>query len=162
MNARLLQSNHTHQPNCVFASAGLVAGPRRGGPRGLQWRGPEGDPSAHLALPERRITREHQRRHGPGERHQSPPGPVPEEHGRANGTTLFTLLTHSAWGDTGAVCVDLVGCFQMYMCLCVTAGYHAEDERLKPLHRREDNARRDDPQTRYNSLSQLTSVPSLW
>ncbi len=80
---------------CV--STGLVAGPRRGGPRGLQRRGSEGDPSTHLALPERRLPGEHQRRHGPGERHQSPPGPVPEEHRWANGTqfNIFAVLTHT-------------------------------------------------------------------
>jgi len=72
----------------VFAcvSSGFAAGPRRGGPRGLQWRGDEGDPSAHLALPERRLPGEQQRGHGPGERHQGPPGAVPEEHRRADGT----------------------------------------------------------------------------
>lgn len=43
------------------------------------------------------------------------------------------------------------------VCVLIYAGYHVEDEWLKPLYRCKDYARGNDPQTRYTlSFSQLT------
>lgn len=66
-------------------SSGSSPDSRCGRPRGVQRRGAEGDAPALLAVPERRLPRQHQRRDGPGERDPGSAGPVPEEHGRADG-----------------------------------------------------------------------------
>lgn len=69
----------------VFVSPGSPSDSRCGRPRGVQRRGVEGDAPSFLAVPERRLPRQRQRGDGPGERDPGPSGPVPEEHGRADG-----------------------------------------------------------------------------
>lgn len=72
--------------------AGLTSNSWCSGTWSLQWRSAEGDPSSHLALPERGLPGERQRRHGHGERHARAPGAVPEEHRWAHGRGDSSLV----------------------------------------------------------------------
>lgn len=82
-NREELSSSASLNTECLCP--GSAADPRCGGTRGVQRRGVEGDSPAYFTVPERRLPRQHQRRHGLGKCHQGSAGSVSEEHRWAHG-----------------------------------------------------------------------------
>ncbi len=60
---------------------------------GIQWRGTEGHPTPHITISQRRLTWEHERRHGHRERYTSAPGSIPEKHRRTDGMSSHISCT---------------------------------------------------------------------
>lgn len=74
---------------------GLTADSWCGSSWSIQWWGTKGHSPSYLTILKRRLTWEHQRGHGPWERHSSTPCAVSEEHGWAHGLCAKKRLTRT-------------------------------------------------------------------
>lgn len=111
---------------------GVASGPRRRGARGVRGGRDARHPAAPHALPQRgRRSRRTQRRCRHGERHQGQARTVPEEHRRTHGKNESNQS-------------KLITLTKRLTLLLFSPGHNVEDEWRWEVHRREDNAWRDD------------------